>query len=1089
MDLGRLRMSSSPQSMISASTTLVESSLANESSKLHSPNEKPPNDYTYEKNIQDAWKTAKETVESKCTPEQRKLFTGAATADDVLTTLRTLETRQKSRLSFRWVKKLTPFLDSVKLYDGAMKTYCNTGVGELALLWGSITLVLDIAGRFVGCFDRFLDTLSLLGENLPRINEYTALFENHKRLRDVLSYIYVDLLNFCVFVVTFFRRKGISMFWRVLWSDMESRTKHIVESIIRHKTLADVEANAVAIMEAKIGREEAIVQHLAFKVRELVKWLAPADVEGTLELLAKTRLPDSGDWFVQGDTVQSWILGKTKVLWIRGIPGCGKSTLCSSLIDQLRSDEVTTQNGPATVGFFCDGSSPTKRSSLAVVKSLLAQIISKFPECVDLAFDSMVQSGQERATSLRQLSELLQTILTCRPNGLSFRIIIDAWDECEDGETTAFLDTLLTLAKEHSSVGLLLSSRNETHIRSKLKYYNSIEVTPSLIQNDLDRYIQVALAQPPLSTLHNNPLQAKITTVLRDKADGQFLWVRLMIDNLRRATHLWNLEDIINSLPKGLERAYGRVLERLLTQDTVRQETAHRLFMLLTSSERPLSMAELSAALCIRDKATTLSALDQFLDFDMFLDEVCGCLVQVVRDGEDREARVNFVHITVKQFLTGPDEVWDFQAKEIAKFRVREQDSHDFLAGICIGQMSYSKLGANEVAKKSTKQLHNEYPFLQYASTQWATHLTKAGPPTQAKLSWILEFLQSQNMKLHLERSAQEKTSTQSLTITQSQLNMWIASSKTNEPEVSELRNCFRTQYERMILECENELGIGHPQTLETMHQFAMLLHYEGRWSDAEPLYRKVLVNRRSLYGIGSLSALDTAYELAIVLRRLGNTEDSKELQTEVLEGRTALLGENDPATLLSEDELGQALKELRLLDESVAMSRQTLTRKIAMFGKNDVRTLRTANLLAAILKDVGIKLREEGSDSAAQETFEECESLCLTCLKGREAIYGPGHPEVCAVTNMLGIVSMLQNKLVESEHWHQQTLEGRIKVFGPHSPPTQQTMRNLIRLLVAQLKTVEAAELQAKLRASLGINGTLLRRASWASYKSLTQA
>lgn len=66
----------------------------------------------------------------------------------------------------------------------------------------------QIAGRFVGCFERFLDVLSLLGENLPRINEYTALFANHARIQNVLSLIYVDLLDFCVLAITFFKRRG-----------------------------------------------------------------------------------------------------------------------------------------------------------------------------------------------------------------------------------------------------------------------------------------------------------------------------------------------------------------------------------------------------------------------------------------------------------------------------------------------------------------------------------------------------------------------------------------------------------------------------------------------------------------------------------------------------------------------------------------------------------------------------------------------------------------------------------------------------------------------------------------------------------------
>tara|TARA_R110002003_G_scaffold433_10_gene19760 strand:- start:330 stop:2021 length:1692 start_codon:yes stop_codon:yes gene_type:complete len=559
-----------------------------------------------------------------------------------------------------------------------------------------------------------------------------------------------------------------------------------------------------------------------------------------------------------------------------------------------------------------------------------------------------------------------------------------------------------------------------------------------------------------------------------------------MIESLRKATHLYNLEDIISSLPRGLERAYGRVLENLLLEPLWRQETAHRLFMLLAHSERLLTVTELDAALSIRDGTTSPGAFDQLLDFNVFLDEVCGSLVQVASSSPNGESTVSFVHVTVKQFLSAPNDVWDTQTeKGIMKFRVQEQPSHEVLARICIDQMSYKKLGERSQAGVGKEELYAIYPFLSYASTHWATHLTKAGPPTPTKLMGILEFLRSPNLGLYLQRSASEKTSSQDLTVLQSQINTWISSSKIGGVEVTGVRDCFATQFRRMIADCKEQLGIAHPQTLEVMHQFATLLHYDGKWTEAEPLYREVLEERTSLFGAESLITLETAFELAIVLRRLGDTEESRQLQEKVLEARLDILSDNDLATLLARDELAQCLKELKLLDESIELSRKNLKAMQELFGENDARTLRIVNNLASILKDLGIRYQAEGNDEAAHDAFNECEVLSLRCLDGRGAIYGPEHPETLTVTNMLGITCMLLGKLGESERWHQRTLSGREKIFGVHNTHTQRSMRNLVRLLLAQFKTVEAADMQAKLRASLAVNGSLLRRSSWTSWKS----
>jgi len=56
--------------------------------------------------------------------------------------------------------------------------------------------------------------------------------------------------------------------WRLRWGDFESKTQLIIKNINRHKMLADDEANAVAIKEAKVDREEGAYQHRLFRVRE-----------------------------------------------------------------------------------------------------------------------------------------------------------------------------------------------------------------------------------------------------------------------------------------------------------------------------------------------------------------------------------------------------------------------------------------------------------------------------------------------------------------------------------------------------------------------------------------------------------------------------------------------------------------------------------------------------------------------------------------------------------------------------------------------------------------------------------------------------
>lgn len=89
-------------------------------------------------------------VKRRCSPSQRKLIEESTGAEDGLARLTRLEARQAHRLSLRCVQKVGPFLDALQLYDGAMKTYCNRGMGELALLWGSVSLIIEVSNIAAG---------------------------------------------------------------------------------------------------------------------------------------------------------------------------------------------------------------------------------------------------------------------------------------------------------------------------------------------------------------------------------------------------------------------------------------------------------------------------------------------------------------------------------------------------------------------------------------------------------------------------------------------------------------------------------------------------------------------------------------------------------------------------------------------------------------------------------------------------------------------------------------------------------------------------------------------------------------------------
>ena len=56
-------------------------------------------------------------------------------------------------------------------------------------------------------------------------------------------------------------------------------------------------------------------------------WLAAPDPTVDHENNKQKRQPDTGLWFMNGDDFAGWKSGFQELIWLYGIPGCGKTVL------------------------------------------------------------------------------------------------------------------------------------------------------------------------------------------------------------------------------------------------------------------------------------------------------------------------------------------------------------------------------------------------------------------------------------------------------------------------------------------------------------------------------------------------------------------------------------------------------------------------------------------------------------------------------------------------------------------------------------------------------------------------------------------
>ena len=662
---------------------------------------------------------------------------------------------------------------------------------------------------------------------------------------------------------------------------------------------------------------------------------------------------------------------------------CGESMLSSSLVARMKARQISSP----VAYFFCDAGDSAKRTSVRILGSLISQLVAGNANLVQLAREVIIKSGQEKATSLSKLLDLFKLIVIHGSHPIY--VVIDALDECEDGRESALLGRLVELSANYQ-FHLAVFSRSEPWLRTALSTWPSFEITSIVIEQDMTLYIQKIIQRPPLSKLSDRSLGQRITQTLISKADGQFLWTRLMVESLEKATFLSEINQILSDVPRGLGQLYSRILEKLLAENHRRQRAAQLLLKWLACAERHLTVTELATALAIRPGVAAIDPDDQVLDLTGLLEDVCGSLVKISEPSEDgAECIVSFVHLTVKEYLLASEELRGSQQFPVTKFRVAKSEANQYLASVCITYLNFDVFkdrSQSTFPRKATDNSSSD--LLDYVAMFWVRHLAQSGPPTIDLLRWLHLFLESDQLLAYIERSVAVNNAgftVSNLLVSQTLLNDWITLCDSQDPRLALVADCFRLRLEEVTRRRSEDFGVDHAETLEVKFQLAQLLHYRGQWAQSAVLHREVLDGRIRTIGEQNSMTVNSMFQLASLLTRLGNHDESRRLHEKSLQFRRALLGINDPDTLLSEDGLAKTWKEQGFLEEAEGLSRATLLRKNRAFGETSLEAMLTLDDLAATLKDIGLRHNERGDSALAVQAFWECETISRNGLAVRE--------------------------------------------------------------------------------------------------------
>lgn len=181
------------------------------------------------------------------------------------------------------------------------------------------------------------------------------------------------------------------------------------------------------------------------------------------------------------------------ILWLHGMPGCGKTRLCSIAVDEMKPAKAAIGATELVAFFYCtrDSREPLRGKSLAVMQSILRQVVSMFASTLQPAkavYDAMIDEGfGEREWTREECIDTLVTVMEIFP---SITIIVDALDEYEQEER---LDLLLVLKemrdRSANLVKIFIFSRNDIDLLAILNDASDIHIYAGDNADDIQQFI------------------------------------------------------------------------------------------------------------------------------------------------------------------------------------------------------------------------------------------------------------------------------------------------------------------------------------------------------------------------------------------------------------------------------------------------------------------------------------------------------------------------------------------------------------------------------------------------------------------------
>lgn len=427
-------------------------------------------------------------------------------------------------------------------------------------------------------------------------------------------------------------------------------------------------------------------------------------------------------WLTDKTSFQDWQQGPDgypKHFWLSGEPAVGKSTLAAHVIKYLEEC-----NSDCSYFFFKQGGSG---------KSIVADLLCS------LAWQMAYANKSIRQRILLMQKE--EVLINRSDEGCVWRVVflarifrtelrqphywvIDGLDECDNHSA---LFPLLGKIDKSFPLKVFMTSRPSLAIE---RYFLQERVTTvaevverTNSMHDIELFLQ---AHAHYLLVANDSDRLRLVRQILQKSNGNFLWTRLVVKELEEAHSEQRVREVLESVPRGMDELYSRILTNLLATPR-NTELVMAILRWCVCAARPLSVDELREALRL-DIGEVLPQLEKSAG------SICGYLVYV-----DQQSKVRIAHQTVKEYL--------FRGHESSRFRIKRPEAHLRIAGVCLSYLCDEEMKPPRYRRGNTvSRARKRSTFSVYGTRYFSGHVARSTSSDDTQLLCLNSFLQSNSL-------------------------------------------------------------------------------------------------------------------------------------------------------------------------------------------------------------------------------------------------------------------------------------------------------------------------------------------------------